>query len=258
MFIEERHKKILEMLNRDGRIKARDIQEQLDVAFDTARRDLRILEEKGLLKRTHGGAIPLVKVGFTTSPTYTPRDITEFKSNYWAITLEAIACIDEHDVIYLTGASIGYFMAQNLPTDFEFTVVTNSIIIAEEIRKYDNVAGYLLGGQLDKKGRTRCHFTTDMINNMRFDKSFITGAAYSTDFGISIQTPAVIPVIQAVIKNTRHNIGLFPHEKMDRVSILKISPPNALQTLITDWETTQEEIEKVTELGVEVIIAKEE
>lgn len=63
MFIEERHRAILTIENEVGRISIGEIQEKFSVSVDSARRDLRILEEKGLLKRTHGGAIPLLQAG---------------------------------------------------------------------------------------------------------------------------------------------------------------------------------------------------
>lgn len=257
MFIDERHENILDILKEKGRIKAREIQELFDIGFDTARRDLRILEEKGLLKRIHGGAIPLVQVGFTTPKTYTPRDVTEIKKNYWAITQEALSLIKEHDVIYITGASIGFFMAQNLPRDIEFTVATNSIIIADELRKYDNVATYVLGGLMTPKGQLRDHHTVQIIRSMRFDLAFLTAAAFSAEFGMSIQSTTSVLVTQAVIESSRKCIGMFPHEKMGRESILKVCPATDLDLIITDWDTCNTGLEKFDALNIEVIIAKE-
>lgn len=63
MFIEERHQAILDLLAKNGSILNSEIQEKFDVSYDSAKRDLRILEEKGLLKRTHGGAIPIRQIG---------------------------------------------------------------------------------------------------------------------------------------------------------------------------------------------------
>ena len=54
MYIEERHQAILEWLKQNGSISTLDIQEKFAVSYESAKRDLRILEEKGLLKRTHG------------------------------------------------------------------------------------------------------------------------------------------------------------------------------------------------------------
>lgn len=71
MFIEERHQAILDILAKHESITTSEIQEKFGVSYDSAKRDLRILEEKGLLKRTHGGAIPIKKsVGVASAMIY--------------------------------------------------------------------------------------------------------------------------------------------------------------------------------------------
>ena len=82
MFIEERHQAILDLLNEKGSITTTEIQEKFAVSYDSAKRDLRILEEKGLLKRTHGGAIKLRQIAFSKPPKVTCKDIKEVKENY--------------------------------------------------------------------------------------------------------------------------------------------------------------------------------
>jgi DeoR family fructose operon transcriptional repressor len=59
MFSEERRDKIVELLDKDGRVFAKDLAELFEMSIDSIRRDLSIMEDKGLLKRTHGGAIPM-------------------------------------------------------------------------------------------------------------------------------------------------------------------------------------------------------
>ncbi|MBE6613360.1 MAG: DeoR/GlpR transcriptional regulator, partial [Ruminococcaceae bacterium] len=59
MYIEERHQAILDIISNEGSISTARIQQEFGVGYDSAKRDLRILEEKGLLRRTHGGAIPV-------------------------------------------------------------------------------------------------------------------------------------------------------------------------------------------------------
>ncbi len=110
--VDERHKIILETLKNKGTIKAREIQEMFDIGFDTARRDLRILEEKGLLKRTHGGAIPLLQVGHTIPEFYTHKDIKSVKDNYMKISKRAIKYIKENDVVFLTHASVVFHFSK--------------------------------------------------------------------------------------------------------------------------------------------------
>ena len=55
MFIEERHEEIIRIIQKEGSITNARIQQEFGVGYDSAKRDLRILEEQGKLKRTHGG-----------------------------------------------------------------------------------------------------------------------------------------------------------------------------------------------------------
>lgn len=258
MFIEERHQAILDIISENGRISIGEIQEKFNVSVDSARRDLRILEEKGLLKRTHGGAIPTRQVASGKPPKTTAKDITSVKENYLAIALKAVSIIKDNDVVFITSATLGYFMAQNLPTDIRIKAVTNSIIIAEELRKKDNISVIFLGGEMDSKGNCYDAFAVEMINRLRFDKCFITSACISPKFGLSIQKSVAITFLNAVIDSSKETIGLFPTEKIGFESILSICPANRLDTLITDWDASEEDLAAFDEQGINVVVVEKE
>lgn len=257
MFIEERHQEILNIIKDKGRISIGEIQERFNVSVDSARRDLRILEEKCLLRRTHGGAIPLRQIGFIKPPKCTPKDIVNIKDNYYAIAMKALSLIKENDVVYLTSASVGYFMAQNLPM-LKFTVVTNSIIIAEEVRKKDNIRIILFGGDMTPEGVCKSALAVEMAQRIRIDIAFITSASISADFGLSIQSSENVGFINAVINSSKQTIGLFPTEKVGFESIIQICPADKLDILITDWDAPEEELTKIQDLGVDVIVVERE
>lgn len=258
MFIEERHQAILDIISANGRISIGEIQEKFNVSLDSARRDLRILEEKGLLKRTHGGAIQTRQIALGKPPKVTAKDITVVKENYMAIAQKAVSMIKDNDVIFITSATVGYFMAQNLPSDIRIRVVTNSIIIAEELRKKDNISVILLGGEMDNKGNCYDAFAIEMITRLRFDKCFITSACISPKFGLSIQKSQAISFWNAVIDSSKETIGLFPTEKIGFESIVSICPANRLNTLITDWDASEEDLSDFEEQGISIIVVEKE
>lgn len=258
MFIEERHQAILDIISTNGRISIGEIQEKFDVSLDSARRDLRILEEKGLLKRTHGGAIPARQIAFGKPPKVTCKDIVEIKENYLAIAKKAVSMIKDNDVVFIMQATVGYFMAQNLPADIRIRVVTNSIVIAEELRKRDNISVILLGGEMDNKGTCYDAFAIDMINRLRFDKSFITAACISPKFGLSIQKSQAINFWNAVMNSSKETIGLFPTEKIGFESIVSICPANRLDILITDWDASEEDLRAFDEQGIKIEVVERE
>jgi len=258
MFIEERHRAILDIISAKGRISIAEIQEMFNVSDDSARRDLRILEEKGLLKRTHGGALPIRQVALGKPPKVTCKDITEVKENYLAIAKKAVSMIKDNDVVFIMQATVGYFMVQNLPDDVRVRVVTNSIVIAEELRKKDNVSVILLGGEMDNKGTCYDAFAIDMIKRLRFDKSFITAACISPEFGLSIQKSQAISFWNAVIDSSKETIGLFPTEKIGFESIVSICPANRLNILITDWDAPEEDLKAFDEQGIKIVVVDKE
>lgn len=258
MFIEERHQAILDYLNETGRISNSEIQEKFGISYDSAKRDLRILEEKGLLKRTHGGAIPLRQVGGGMCRDLSPDErVQNVKENYLSIAKKAVEQIEENDIVYLTNASIGYLMAQNLPESLKCTVVTNSIAIAEFSRKNGNVTVILTGGEMEKNGCFYDSFTLSTVKRLRFDKCFITSACISAGFGLSIQKSRSIELTNTVIENSKKVYGLYPTEKIGFDSVISICPANKLSTLITDWDASEEDLKQFDELGIEVVITEQ-
>lgn len=256
MFIEERHQAILTWLKEKGSITTNDIQEEFGVSYDSAKRDLRLLEEKGLLKRTHGGALPLHQVAFGRPAKQTVKDIAEVKDNYYRIALHAVSMIQNHDVIFLSSATVCYFMAQNIPDDIHIRVVTNSIVIAEELRTKDNVSVILLGGEMDDKGNCYDAIAVETVNRLRFDKCFVTSAFISAEFGLSIQRTAAISFFNAVMDSSKQTIGLFPKEKIGFDSIVSICPAERLDVLITDWDASEEDLKQFDEKGIEIVVVE--
>ncbi len=256
MFIEERHQAILETVKQQGRISVEEITEAFGVSVESARRDLRLLDERGLLKKTHGGALFLHQVALGKPPKVTGRDITEIRPNYLAVAKKAVSMIRPNDVVFITSATVGYFMTQLLPEDLRVRVVTNSIIIAEELRKKDNISVILLGGEMDGKGNCYDAFAIDMIRRLRFDKCFLTSAFISPSFGLSIQKSQAISFWNALIDSAKESIGLYPTEKIGFESIISICPANRLHKLITDWDASEEDLSAFDEQGIEVVIAE--
>lgn len=254
MYIEERHQAILDWLAEKGSISNADIQENFGVSYDSAKRDLRILEEKGLLKRTHGGALPLRQIATGRPAKMTMKDMVCVKENYMEIAKEAVSMIKNQDVVYIPSATVGLFMVQNIPNELKIRVVTNSIVIAEELRKKDNVSVIMLGGEMDDRGNCYDTIAVEIIKRLRFDKCFLTSACISAAFGLSIQKTQAISFWNALIDSSKMAVGLYPKEKIGFDSIVSICPANRLDTLITDWDASEEDLKMFDEQGIKVVV----
>lgn len=255
MFIEERHQAILKIIQEKGRISIGEIQGNFDVSVDSARRDLRILEEKGLLKRTHGGAIPLLQVGILP-PRHTDMKNMEIYENYAAIAKKGAAFIKENDIVYLTSGAFGFIMLKYLRRDIPYTLVLNSVTLAEEVKYWDNLTVYVTGGKMRMHGTTPLvdSFATAFVSNMHFDLSFITGAGYDADFGFSNCTDEMAAFQRAVLKNSRKKLLIMPAQKIGFQAFIKVCDAGWFDTLITDWDAVEDELSKIEDTGVEVIV----
>lgn len=252
MFMEERQKDIVKKINETGRILVSEIQELYQISADCARRDLRVLESKGLLQRTHGGAIAVTAKGIFPSPTYNPIDIKETQTDYLAVAKRAVGYIESEDVIYITTSLVGYYMAENLPENMPVTVLTNSVTIAEVLRKKMNISVILLGGEMSHRGHCHDFYTIQMVKNIRIDKAFLSHTALSLDFGASVHNSTGVEFGKAIMENSSMNIGLYPSKKIGKNSIHSVCQINEYDFLITDNNVSEDFLIQAKELGLVV------
>lgn len=258
MFIEERHQAILDHIQQNGRISIGEIQQQFDISVDSARRDLRILEEKGLLKRTHGGAIPPSQIGQHAPTAHWNMDAIKINDNIDAIAQKAVGFIQPNDAVYITSGTVGYAMLKYLPANFEYTITTNSVDTAMVLKKFSNIQAYLTGGKMRPNGRIVDAFAQEFVRNMRFDLSFLTGAGFTAEFGISNGTPETAMFQRIIAEHSRKNIALFPAQKLGHNAFLKDVDAGKFDVLITDHEAVEEELLRLEESGIQIIIADQE
>jgi DeoR/GlpR family transcriptional regulator of sugar metabolism len=131
MLTSQRKSLILDILRRDGQVIAKQVAEELSLSEDTIRRDLREMAAEGLLKRVHGGAMPISP----DLPDFsTRRDVSlEAKQRLGA---KAAGLIRPGQMIFLDGGTTTAEIARSLPRSFGFTVVTHSPTIAAELEHH--------------------------------------------------------------------------------------------------------------------------
>lgn len=251
MFSEERRDKIIEFLNNDGRVLAKDLADMFDLSIDSIRRDLSIMEEKGLLKRTHGGAIPASKVRSTPLPT--SERYQESAPHQDAISKLAASFIKEKDTVFIGGAGIHYGMLRFLP-EIPLTILTNSMNIAESLKERKLIDTYLVGGKVKPSGNITDTLANDFIRQFSIDICFMTGGGISKN-GISTSTPEVASFGRAVSEVSRRTICLAPHEKLGVDFFAKQCPITQIDVLITDDQGSIDVIEEIESKGIKVLIA---
>ena len=256
MFIEERHQEITDMIRQNGKITVAQITEKYGISDESARRDLRILEQKGLCKRTHGGAIVIVQVS-VRPPVNRDFSAMPIFDNYREIARAAAAKIREHDIVYLTGGSFGHILVSFLPKDIRYTVVVNSVDMGKELRSFENIDVYVAGGKMRQSGSLVDSLATAFVSRMHFDLCFITGGGLTAEFGLSNGTDETAAFQRAVIKNSRRKYLLIPSSKIGTNAFIRVCDVDVFDEVITDWDCVEDQIAAIEEKGVQVTVVEE-
>lgn len=256
MFIEERHQEISETIKANGKITVAEITGKYGISDESARRDLRLLEQKGICKRTHGGAISIQQVS-VRPPVNRNFDNMPIFDNYREISRMAATKVRENDTIYLTGGSFGHIMTSFLPRDIHYTVVVNSVDIGKELRDFDNIDTYIAGGKMRQSGSVTDSLANEFVSRLHFDLCFITGAGLTAEFGLSNGTDETAAFQRTVIKNSRNKCLLLPGSKIGVDSFIKVCDVETFDSVITDWDCVEDQIAAIEEKGVEVIVVEE-
>lgn len=256
IFMEERQQKIADTIQKNGKITIAEITKEYGISDESARRDLRLLEQKGICKRTHGGAILLQPVS-VRPPVNRDFERMPVFDNYKAISCRAAEMIGENDTIYLTSGSLGYLMIDSLPQNIRYTVVVNSVDIGKELRSFENIEVYIAGGKMRQSGSLVDSLATEFISRMHFDLCFITGGGLTADFGLSNGTDETAAFQRMVIKNSRKKCLLMPGAKIGVNSFIKVCEADEFDSVITDWDCVEDQIAAIEEKGTVVIVVEE-
>lgn len=237
------------MLSEMGSITTADIQNRFGISYDSAKRDLRILEEKGALRRTHGGAIPIGELAVGR-----PKKVAEPQNERNTVIERAAGLIVEGETLYLPAGELGVLLARSLPDDMHLTAAVNSIAAAEVLRRRGDVRVILLGGVADANGVCTDYFASEIVGRLRFDKAFIATDGISPAFGISHANSAELMFLGAVLDSARMTVGLYPAERLEYESSFSLSPVSRLDVLITDAALDAARVTEYKKHGVKRII----
>ena len=256
MYAEERQREIALMIEANGKVSITELVEKYGISSESVRRDLRALEQAGLCKRTHGGAIRPQQVS-VLPPRDRNFDEMPVFDNYDCIAAQAVTLIKPGDMVYLTGGSFGFLMLRHLPADLKCTLVVNNADIANRLRAFQNIDVYVAGGLMRKSGSIVDSMAREFMSQLHFDLCFITGGGLTADFGLSNGTDETASLQRQVIRNARKKVLLMPSSKVGTDSFVKVFDANAFDVLITDWDCVEDEILKLEEQGVTVTVVEQ-
>lgn len=232
VYAPERQQAILLKARQAGRVDVTRVAIELDVTPETVRRDLSALERRGLVRRVHGGAIPIERLG--VEPALADREgqlIAEKKR----IGAAALAELPDGGSILLDGGTTTAALAAQLPTDRELTVVTHALPVASIVASRPNITLHLVGGTV--RGRTLAAVGEWALRDLReiqTEVAFVGTNGLTPEHGITTPDMAEANVKRAVVNAGRRIVVLTDHTKVGRVDLFKVAPLREVDVVITD------------------------
>ncbi|BCJ67425.1 DeoR/GlpR family DNA-binding transcription regulator [Polymorphospora rubra] len=253
MSAEERQHRILALARSAGDVEVLKLAAELGVSPETIRRDLRLLEQHGLVRRTHGGAYPVETARFeTTLATRTTRQVPEKRR----IAAASVALLGDAETIYIDEGYTPQLIAEALPTDRPLTVVTASLGTAAAVARLPSVTVLLLGGRV--RGRTLAtvdHWATRMLADFVLDLAFVGANGISREHGLTTPDPAVADVKAQAVRAARRRIFVGVHTKFGISNFCRFAEVGDLETIVTDSALPASEAHRYSLLGPAVIRA---
>jgi DeoR family fructose operon transcriptional repressor len=255
VYPEERQQAIAQLVGQRGRLSVTTTAEQFGVTTETVRRDLAVLERAGMLRRVHGGAVPvnavaLVELGLGER---TGR-LAEQKNKIAAAALEFLP--GTNGSIILDGGTTTAALAELLPTDRRLLTVTNAVPIAARLATAPGITVHMLGGRV--RGVTQCavgESAVRTLSNLRVDVAFMGTNGITTSYGFTTPDEDEALVKRSMVSAGQRVVVLADSSKLERETLVRFAAPEDVDVLITDDGADPDVLASLEKAGIEVVLA---
>lgn len=253
MYAPERHQQILTRARAEGRVDVATLALDLDVTPETVRRDLTAIERLGLLRRVHGGAVAVERLGFEPGLADRERVMSAQKER---IANAALDELPDGGAIIIDAGTTTVRFADLLPTDRELIVVTHALPVATVLASRPNITLHLVGGQL--RGRTLAAvgaWAERSLADVRVDVAFLGTNGLTVEDGLTTPDIAEAMVKRALVAAARRTVVLADHSKVGRTDLALVAPLSSVDTLVTDTGLAVELVDEIEAVGPRVVRA---
>jgi DeoR/GlpR family transcriptional regulator of sugar metabolism len=253
MFRKERLNSIIKELEERGSVNVLELKEKFDVSAMTIRRDLTALEDRGIIQRTHGGALLSNGSRNRIEPPIIER-MNLMAEEKKRIAVWIASYIESGDTIFLGSGTTTLYVAREIIIRDDITVVTNSVPILHELSNNSNmniitVGGFLRRSELSLIGA----FAEPVLNNIRVNKVVIGMRGIHPVHGFTCEHPEELITDRMIFKISDNIIIVADHSKIGQVATSRVAPIDSAELIVTTPGAELLHIKKIQEKGVEVI-----
>jgi DeoR/GlpR family transcriptional regulator of sugar metabolism len=237
MIAAVRKEKIKEIILEQKNVAVVELSELFSVTEETIRRDLTSLENEGILKRTHGGAILINRVLSNVNNKTLKKIFVESKKK---IAEQVKSIVKNGDCLFFDSSTTSYQSCEEIQ-NMKITVVTNSLDILNKLSSHENINLICIGGNLSK---TRKCFvgrnSNNILKNYYFDISFFSCRSLNIENGVTDSNDDEAEIKSIVCGRSNRTVLMVDHSKFNKVSFAKICSLNDINDIITDEPVSKE------------------
>lgn len=253
LYAVQRHDQIVTAARTAGRVDVAQLAESLGVTPETIRRDLTSLERLGLVRRVHGGALPVSQA--EPEPSILER-LGRHTAEKERIAVRALQEVPEQGVVLLDSGTTTLALARALPPSNGLSVVTNSVAVAALLTDRDDVEVHMLGGRVrERTGAAVGAWARYALEEATVDVAFLGTNGFSADRGFTTPDEAEADVKRAMVHAARRCVMLSDSSKAGQVQFQRFATPEDIEVLITDTALDDETVQSFETLGTRVELA---
>ena len=248
--VDSRRQSILHQLNKRGKVKVAELHRQFDVSEVTIRNDLKELESAGLLERVHGGAVTTNKAYFNMN--FSER-ISQYQDEKRAVAKAAAEHIIPGDTLMINSGTTTYFISQELKRLSSLTVVTNSVMIAQELSPFNQFNVLLLGGNYNSRYQfTYGNIAEEQIRNYKTDKVILSADGVSFARGLTTHHHQEAPISRLMLERAEEVYLVADYTKIGAENFAHIAPLKQSDLIITNHNANPDELALMKEHQITV------
>ena len=242
----------METLHREGRVLVTELARQFRTSQITIRKDLEVLDNQGLIQRTHGGALP-VQAGALLDPTLREKEKLHRKEKM-RIAMAAAKLVEEGESVLLDSGTTTTAIARALKDASKLTVITNATNIAAELAG-TNVDVILTGGTLRKNSFSLVGpLAEQTLRQLSADILFLGVDGFDTKAGLFTPNVLEAQVNRIMVEIATRTVAVCDSSKFGRRSLCNIVPTSAVNQVITDKNISKHDLQTLREAGVSVTL----
>ena len=245
----ERQERIAELLEQKGTLTVAEISHSFGVSEATVRRDLAALAAQNVIRRVHGGAMRPHAVATSEAPILQRQE--ENADIKQRIGMATARLIEDGETLLLIAGSTGTAVARALGDHRELTVVTDSLIAANELVHQGVHKVILLGGMLDAAElAVRGTLARLILAELQVDKVVLGTKAISPERGLSAESAEEAEILRAFIHAGNHVILVTDSSKFRQNALVRVVPIEAIHTLVTDSGIPADALARIQDKGI--------